>query len=179
MDNIDLQTVIDKQTLSLQDATASLVLANNVDKTELKELLNIAMERQTNQEKWNALAVKVPEFAPWAHFGFTRLKRALEHAQNVYFNKDKNYSQGEVNAIVASLNTVINTMRPGNLPEMENLRPLSALLRRVGTIGDSTNLTLKDAVAFTEMVIKYVTDGSGTHDMIETAINRLKSAAGL
>lgn len=89
MDNIDLQTVIDKQTLSLQDATASLVLANNVDKTELKELLNIAMERQTNQEKWNALAVKVPEFAPWAHFGFTRLKRTLEHAQNVYFNKDK------------------------------------------------------------------------------------------
>ena len=79
------------------------------------------MERQTNQEKWNALAVKVPEFAPWAHFGFTRLKRTLEHAQNVYFNKDKNYSQGEVNAIVASLNTVINTMRPGNLPEMEDL----------------------------------------------------------
>ena len=27
MDNIDLQIVIDKQTLSLQDATASLVLA--------------------------------------------------------------------------------------------------------------------------------------------------------
>jgi hypothetical protein len=75
------------------------------------------MERQTNQEKWNALAVKIPEFAPWAHFGFTRLKRTLEHAQNVYFNKDKNYSQGEVNAIVASLNTVINTMRPGNLPK--------------------------------------------------------------
>ena len=179
MDNIDLQTVIDKQTLSLQDATASLVLANNVDKTELKELLNIAMERQTNQEKWNALAVKIPEFAPWAHFGFTRLKRTLEHAQNVYFNKDKNYSQGEVNAIVASLNTVINTMRPGNLPEMEDLRPLSALLRRVGTIDDSTDPTLKDAVAFTEMVIKYVADGSGTHDMIETAISRLKSAAGL
>ena len=30
-----------------------------------------------------------------------------------------------------------------------------------------------------EMVIKYVADGSGTHDMIETAISRLKSAAGL
>ena len=105
--------------------------------------------------------------------------RSLEHAQNVYFNKDKNYSQGEVNAIVASLNTVINTMRPGNLPEMEDLRPLSALLRRVGTIDDSTDPTLKDAVAFTEMVIKYVADGSGTHDMIETAISRLKSAAGL
>ena len=78
-----------------------------------------------------------------------------------------------------SLNTVINTMRPGNLPEMEDLRPLSALLRRVGTIDDSTDPTLKDAVAFTEMVIKYVADGSGTHDMIETAISRLKSAAGL
>ena len=56
--------------------------------SSIKELLNIAMERQTNQEKWNALAVKIPEFAPWAHFGFTRLKRTLEHAQNVYFNKD-------------------------------------------------------------------------------------------
>jgi uncharacterized protein len=44
---------------------------------------------------------------------------------------------------------------------------------------DSTDPTLKDAVAFTEMVIKYVADGSGTHDMIETAISRLKSAAGL
>ena len=43
----------------------------------------------------------------------------------------------------------------------------------------STDPTLKDAVAFTEMVIKYVADGSGTHDMIETAISRLKSAAGL
>ena len=63
MDNIDLQTVIDKHTLSLQDATASLVLANNVDKTELQELLNIAMERLTNLEKWNDLAVKFPEFA--------------------------------------------------------------------------------------------------------------------
>ena len=56
MDNIDLQIVIDKQTLSLQDATASLVLANNVDKTELKELLNIAMDRQSIQVKWYALA---------------------------------------------------------------------------------------------------------------------------
>jgi hypothetical protein len=50
---------------------------------------------------------------------------------------------------------------------------------KLGSIDDSTDPTLKDAVAFTEMVIKYVADGSGTHDMIETAISRLKSAAGL
>lgn len=177
-DNSDLQTVVDKQTFSLQDASASLVPASNVDKTELKELLNIAIERQTNQEKWNALSVKVPEFAPWARFGFLRLKRTLEYAQKVYYNTDKNYSQGEVNTVVTNLNTAINTMRPGNLPEMEDLRPLSALLRRAGTIDDSTSPALKDAVAFAEMVIKYVTDGSGTHDMIETAVSRLKSATG-
>lgn len=178
MSNSNQQTIVDRQTLSLQDATAALVLAGNIDKKALKELLNIAMERQTSQEKWNALAVKVPEFAPWARFGFSRLKQVSEYAQDVYDNKDKNYSQAEVNAAAATLNAAINTMRPGNLPEMEDLRLLSALLRRAGTVNESTSLALKEAVSFAQMVMKYVVDGSGTHDMIETAVTRLKTATG-
>lgn len=178
MADSNLQTTVDRQTLALKDASASLVLAGSINKTALKELLDIAIERQTNQEKWEALAVKVPEFAPWARFGFFRLKQTLEYARNVCGNKDKNYSQGEVNAAIAALNTAINTMRPGNLPEMEDLRPLSALLRRAGIVNESTGTALKEAVAFAQMVMKYVADGSGTHDMIETAIARLKSATG-
>lgn len=179
LNDSDRQIIIDRQTLALQDAVSGLVLAKEVDKTQLQELLNIAQERTTAQEKWNALTVKVPEFAPWAHFGYLRLTKTLEEAQGVYDNKDKNYSQEEVNAIVSSLNTAINTMRPGNLPEMEDLRPLSGLLRRAGTIDESTSAALKEAVEYARMVMEYVTDGSGTHDMIETAVTRLKTAMGL
>lgn len=172
------QTVIDKQTLTLSDASKALVLASSVDKAALKELLNVALERQEEQEKWNALAVKVPEYAPWARFGYSRLKHTLQEAQVIYDNQGKNYSQVEVNSVAAALGTAINTMRPGNLPEIEDLRPLSALLRRAGIMTESTSPALKEAVAYAEMVMKYVADGSGTRDMIETAIARLKKATG-
>lgn len=174
----DLQTVIDKQTLVLQEAIDRLVPADKVDKAALKELLNVGRERLADQERWNALEVKVPEFAPWARFGFMRLKYTWEHAQQVYDNRDKNYSQGEVNAAVSALNTAINTMRPGNLPEMEELRPLSALLRRAGVVNNATDATLREAVEYAEMVMKYVSEGSGTRDMIDTAVARLKKATG-
>lgn len=178
MANSNLQTVLDRHRLSLQNAFASLILTSSVDKTALKELLTIALQRRDSQDKWNALPVKIPEFAPWARFGFLRLNHALENAQNVYDNKNKNYSQKEVNVVVAALNTAINTIRPGNLPEMEDLRPLSALLRRAGTVNTSSSSAFNEAVAFAQMVMKYVADGSGTHDMIETAITRLKAATG-
>lgn len=171
------QVVIDKQAFLLNEAVTALTPTSSIDKATLKELLNMGLERKTNQEKWNALTVKVPEFAPWARFGFSRLEETLEYAQAVYDNKGKNYSQGEVNSAAAALNTVINTMRPGNLAEMEDLRPLSALLRRAGTVGESTEPVLKEAIEYAEMVVKYVADGSGTHDMIGTAVERLKKAA--
>ena len=174
----DRQLVVDKQTLKLRDASDALVPASKVDKAALKELLNVALERQEEQEKWNALEVKVPEYAPWARNGYFRLTRTLREAQDVYDNKGRNYSQVEVNSIAAALGTAINTMRPGNLPEMEDLRPLSALLRRAGIVNESTGPELKEAVAYAEMVMKYVADGSGTQDMIETAIARLKKATG-
>lgn len=178
MNNSNQQTVVDRQTLSLEKAVAALVAADSVDKSALEELLNAAMERKTDQEVWEALAVKVPEYAPWAPFGFLRLTETMEEAQQVYANEGRIHSQGEVNTAAAALNTVINTMRPGNLPELEDLRPLSALLRRAGTVDSSTSPSLKEAVAYAEMVMKYVADGSGTHDMIQTAVARLKAATG-
>lgn len=174
MDSGNQQEIIDRRTLALKDVITALVMAGSVDKSSLKELLNVGMERIAEQERWKALAVKVPEHAPWAHFGFLRLQHTLKEAQNIYDNKDRIYSQEEVDAAATTLNMAINAMRPGNLPEMEDLRPLSALLRRVGTVDDSTEPILKKAVEYARMVMKYVADGSGTKDMIETAIVRLK-----
>ena len=59
---------------------------------------------------------------------------------------------------------------------MEDLRPLTGLLRRAGTPDNTTSAALKEAIDYANMVVKYVTDGSGTHDMINTAVERLKKA---
>ncbi|MGM9759450.1 MAG: beta-L-arabinofuranosidase domain-containing protein [Parabacteroides sp.] len=176
--NSDSQFVVDKQTLALQDAIGNLVTAASVDKKSLQELIAEATTRKNDQEKWNALTVKVPEYAPWAQYGYMRLTESMEQAQRVLGNQGKNYSQGEVNATAAALNAAINTMRPGNLPEMEDLRPLSGLLRRAGKLTESSSPELKEAVEYAQMVMKYVTDGSGTHDMITEAVKRLRKATG-
>ena len=152
-----------------------------VDKTALGELLALAKERQTAQEAWNVLQVKIPEYAPWASHGFARLVVQLNLAQRVYGNEDKNYSQAEVNAVASSLNVAINTMRPGNLPELEDLDKLLAVLRQAKTMNRSQYsqtdyATLLGAIEYAEMVVEYVGDGSGTHDMIDHAIERLTTA---
>jgi hypothetical protein len=35
---------------------------------------------------------------------------------------------------------------------------------------------LTEAIEYAEMVVKYVGDGSGTHDMIENAVSKLKQS---
>ena len=50
------------------------------------------------------------------------------------------------------------------------------MLRRAGNVTESTSSELKTAIQYSEMVIKYVADGSGTHDMIQSAIDRLRLA---
>ena len=67
-------------------------------------------------------------------------------------------------------------MRPGNLAEVEDLRPLTALLRRAGTPDSTTSDALRKAVDYGQMVVRYVMDGSGTKDMIHAAVERLKKA---
>ena len=66
-------------------------------------------------------------------------------------------------------------MRPGNLPELEDLEELNALLVRARNARDASSAARQDAIDYAEMVVSYVSDGSGTRDMIDRAIKQLKA----
>ncbi|MBV3459043.1 beta-L-arabinofuranosidase domain-containing protein [Segatella copri] len=162
--------------INLTDAKSKKSKKVKIDFTELNSLLNLAAERKADQEKWNALSQKVPEYAPWAPFGYERMQKVMALAQELVSKGKKKVTQDELEGTTAILNRAINTMRPGNLAEMEDLRELSGLLRRAGWPDDNTSEELKDAISYGRMVQKYVTDGSGTHDMIHAAVGKLKKA---
>lgn len=162
--------------INLTDAKSKKNKKVKIDFTELNSLLNLAAERKADQEKWNALSQKVPEYAPWAPFGYERMQKVMAQAQELVAKGKKKVTQDELEGTTAILNRAINTMRPGNLAEMEDLRELSGLLRRAGWPDDNTSDELKEAISYGRMVQKYVTDGSGTHDMIHAAVEKLKKA---
>lgn len=162
--------------INLTDAKSKKSKKVKIDFTELNSLLNLAAERKADQEKWNALSQKVPEYAPWAPFGYERMQKVMAQAQVLVAKGKKKVTLDELEGTTAILNRAINTMRPGNLAEMEDLRELSGLLRRAGWPDDNTSKELKDAISYGRMVQKYVTDGSGTHDMIHAAVGKLKKA---
>lgn len=162
--------------INLTDAKSKKSKKVKIDFTELNSLLNLAAERKADQEKWNALSQKVPEYAPWAPFGYERMQKVMALAQELVAKGKKKVTQDELEGTTAILNRAINTMRPGNLAEMEDLRELSGLLRRAGWPDDNTSAELKEAISYGRMVQKYVTDGSGTHDMIHAAVEKLKKA---
>ena len=162
--------------INLTDAKSKKSKKVKIDFTELNSLLNLAAERKADQEKWNALSQKVPEYAPWAPFGYERMQKVMAQAQELVSKGKKKVTQDELEGTTAILNRAINTMRPGNLAEMEDLRELSGLLRRAGWPDDNTSKELKEAISYGRMVQKYVTDGSGTHDMIHAAVGKLKKA---
>ena len=162
--------------INLTDAKSKKSKKVKIDFTELNSLLNLAAERKADQEKWNALSQKVPEYAPWAPFGYERMQKVMAQAQELVAKCKNKVTQDELEGTTAILNRAINTMRPGNLAEMEDLRELSGLLRRAGWPDDNTSEELKDAISYGRMVQKYVTDGSGTHDMIHAAVGKLKKA---
>ena len=164
---------MDLQTYALNSAISHLEDAAGVEKGELREMLYTARDRRDRQERWLGLEVKVPEFAPWAPNGYRRLMEKYDQANAVLNGNGRNYSQEEVNAMVASLNEAINNMRPGNLPEIEDLAELNRMLVKAKDIKDDA--AVKEAVAYAEMVVAYVTDGSGTKDMIERAESQLKA----
>ena len=87
---------------------------------------------------------------------------------------EKKVTSEKLEETVSALNRSINTMRPGNLAEMEDLRPLSELLRSIGKVDDTASASLKEAVEYGKMVMRYVADGSGTQDMIKAAIGKLQ-----
>ena len=162
--------------INLTDAKSKKSKKVKIDFTELNSLLNLAAERKADQEKWNALSQKVPEYAPWAPFGYERMQKVMAQAQELVAKGKKKVTQDELEGTTAILNRAINTMRPGNLAEMEDLRELSGLLRRAGWPDDNTSDELQEAISYGRMVQKYVTDGSGTHDMIHAAVEKLKKA---
>lgn len=174
-----IQTQVDLQSYALNLVLGQLVPVSDVDRYSLKEVLHVAERRITAQEEWHKLAVKVPEYSPWAPFAFARLEEQYSLAQDVFDNKKKNYNQTEVNEATSALNAAINTMRPGNLPELEDLGDLLTLLTKAKAV-EPTKRTkeLDETIVYSEMVVEYVGDGSGTHDMIENAYNRLKELIG-
>ena len=122
---------------------------------------------------WNALTVKVPEYAPWAPHGFARMRQEFAKAQPYMDAAEDRYSQEDIDYVASALNVVINTMRPGNLPELEDLDELQQLLEKAKQLPVDDE-TVNRAKSYAGMVIRYVSDGSGTADMIERATKQLK-----
>jgi hypothetical protein len=119
--------------------------------------------------------VKVPAFSPWAPNGYARLLTQMETAEKIVSKSAKELKQEEVNAVTSALNMAINTMRPGNLAEPEDLSELLPLLTETKNIRNKTT-ELREAIDYADMVVQYVNDGSGTHDLIEKALKRLSEA---
>lgn len=160
--------------LNVQSA-GKKVKGGKLDKSGLEAAIKIASERKADQEKWNALTVKVPAHAPWAPNGYARLMEQLKNAEAVNGKAVKSLTQTEVNSAATALNMVINTMRPGNLAEPEDLSELQNLLTDTKEIRDK-NTQVREAIDYADMVVGYVNGGSGTKDMIVKALDQLKTA---
>ena len=143
-------------------------------KLTLDEALQTARDRRKAQEQWLALEVKVPDHAPWAPHGYARLIEQLQQVEGVLQKKASALPVDELSALASALNAAINTMRPGNLPELEDLDPLLALLQRAKAVSTPSG-SMEKAIEYAEMVVKYVADGSGTMDMIFKAQERLET----
>ena len=143
-----------------------------IDKSQLRELLLIAKSRCDEQKAWDELTVKVPEYAPWAIHGFKRMKGQYAKALPYMDAPADKFTQEEIDKAASALNAVINTMRPGNLPELEDMDELMQLLDKAQKLPE--NEKNDRAINYANMVIRYVSDGSGTMDMIQRATNQLK-----
>ncbi len=141
-----------------------------INQQMLSVAIETAMERKNEQEAWHALAVKVPEFAPWAPYGYQRLMAEMQKAEQI--SKMKSPTSKQISEMVSSLNVAINTKRPGNLAEPEDLAELLPLLENAKNAEKTP--ALQEAINYANMVVQYVNDGSGTHDMINKAIKGLK-----
>lgn len=146
-----------------------------IDMTNLEQAIQVGRERVYAQNAWNELKVKVPAFSPWAPNGYARLIELLEKADAVVAKDKKSVTQEEINATTSALNVAINTMRPGNLAEPEDLAELLPLVTQSKEI-ENKSTELREAINYADMVISYVNDGSGTQDLIDKALARLKKA---
>lgn len=151
--------------------------ADAADLTRLHEAMQMARSRRDAQNAWNEMAVKVPEYAPWAKHGFARLMEQFDNARALLDDADRRNDQKAIDDMATALNTALNTMRPGNLPELEDLDellPLLAKAKEKAAGAGKSDPKLQEAIEYAEMVVKYVSDGSGTQDMIDRAVKQLK-----
>ena len=154
------------------DPAFTVADSSPIDKSQLRELLLIAKSRSEEQLAWNRLAVKVPEYAPWALHGFARMEQQYAKSQPYMDAPENQYTQQEIDKVASDLNAVINTMRPGNLPELEDMDELQKLLVKARQLPEDEKSNR--AIGYANMVIRYVSDGSGTMDMIQRATTQLK-----
>ena len=115
------------------------------------------------------MEVKVPDQAPWAPHAYGRMVEKLAKAEEIMAGSE--FTQEDVNNATALLNAAINTMRPGNLPELEDLNELLQLVKEAK---DKNDPRQKEALDYAEMVIRYVSNGSGTMDMIIKGCEQLR-----
>jgi DUF1680 family protein len=145
---------------------------SGVDIALLRETMTEAKSRRNAQQRWNDMALKVPEYAPWAKHGYARMMEQLHNAERILDNPDQSSDQAAIDKATANLNAALNSMRPGNLPELEDMEELLPLVEKAKAV-ENPSEELKEAIDYAEMVVKYVSDGSGTMDMIEKATDRL------
>ncbi len=157
---------------TLSDDVKELLSSEGINKSELNDVVQVARSRRDAQKDWNDMAVKVPEYAPWAPNGFSRMMEQYDKAIQLLMASDADCTQEDVDKAAASLNACINSMRPGNLPELEDLNELLPLLKRAKEAKNAS--AYKKQIDYAEMVVRYVSDGSGTMDMITKATNELK-----
>jgi hypothetical protein len=157
---------------TLSDDVKELLSSEGINKSELNDVVQVARSRRDAQKDWNDMAVKVPEYAPWAPNGFSRMMEQYDRAIQLLMASDADCTQEDVDKAAASLNACINSMRPGNLPELEDLNELLPLLKRAKEAKNAS--AYKKQIDYAEMVVRYVSDGSGTMDMITKATNEMK-----
>lgn len=141
-----------------------------VDFSRLDEMRELAATRVAEQLAWLRLKVKVPEKAPWAPHAFGRMKALADSVQTAV-----PATQEEADQLASRLSRLLNAMRPGHLPEPEDLQPLLSLLTEVKRSPKAATPQGRQVVGYAEMVVKYVSDGSGTADMIDKAFSQLKA----
>ena len=141
----------------------------------LDAALSLAETRCREQQEWEALTVKTPSHAPWAPYGFARMDEERHAALSLRHQPRKQLKQSLIDTATANLNAAINTLRPGNLAEPEDLDELLTLLFQARYHPGKTT-ELREAIDYGDMVSGYVNDGSGTHDLIAKAVDKLRIA---
>ena len=120
------------------------------------------------------MSIKIPNHAPWAPHGYARMIEQYNIADSLIRNNNLQLTIHSLPQLIANLNTTINAMRPGNLAELEDLHELFPLISRAKQ-QHSPSKKLQKAIDYAEMTASYVSDGSGTHDMIQKAIYLLNN----